>query len=68
MGVLTMNMSGYEIERDEAAESYGEEVLCAGWVPALALRESRQEHVTMPAELGTADVEAFLRKMYVWQR
>ncbi len=69
MGVLTMNMSGYEIERDEAAESaYGEDVLCAGWVPALALRESQQEHVAMPAELGTADVEAFLRKMYAWQR
>lgn len=69
MGMLTMNMSGYEIERDDVAEpGYGEEVLCAGWVPALALRESQPERKTMPAELATLDVEVFLRKMYAYQR
>lgn len=69
MGVLTMNMSGYEIERDGAAASrYDDEVLCAGWVPTLALRESEPERTTMPAELATVDVEAFLRKMYRFQR
>lgn len=69
MGVLTMDMSGYEIERGEAAETaYGEEVLCAGWVPALALRESQPEPATMPPERAAVDVEAFLRKMYAWQR
>lgn len=69
MGVLTMNMSGYEIERGETAESdYGDEVLCAGWVPTLALREASPEPRVMPAELATMDVETFLRKMYAWQR
>jgi hypothetical protein len=69
MGVLTMNMSGYEIERGETVETaYGEEVLCAGWVPALALRESQPECATVPPELAAADVDAFLRKMYAWQR
>lgn len=69
MGVLTMNMSGYEIERGEVAESgYDDEVLCAGWVPTLALRESSPESRVMPAELATMDVETFLRKMYAWQR
>jgi hypothetical protein len=69
MGVLTMNMSGYEIERDDAeASRYDEEVLCAGWVPTLALREVLPERAMMPAELATVDVEAFLRKMYRCQR
>ena len=35
MGTLSMDMSSYEIERDEAmASGYGEEVLCAGWIPS----------------------------------
>lgn len=69
MGVLTMNMSGYEVEREDVAESrYGNEVLCAGWVPTLALREAEPERATMPAELATVDAEVFLRKMYAYQR
>lgn len=69
MGVLAMNMSGYEVERDDVAESrYGDEVLCAGWVPELALHQPRAEHAAMPAELATVDIEAFLRKMYACQR
>lgn len=69
MGVLTMNMSSYEIGRDDAAASrYGDEVLCAGWVPVLSMHQARPEQTPMPAELATADVEAFLRKMYACQR
>lgn len=69
MGVVTMNMSGYEVEREEAAEPrYGEEVLSAGWVPTLAVHQARTERAAMPAELATVDVDEFLRKMYACQR
>ncbi|WP_435626885.1 hypothetical protein [Candidatus Ferrigenium straubiae] len=67
MGTVSMDMSSYEIERDDAS-GYGEEVLCAGWVPALALHQPREEHQSMPADLAAIDVEAFLRKMYTCQR
>lgn len=74
MGVV-MNMSSYEIERDEAMRvEYGDEVLCSGWNPAVAL--ACQQHalpatgrqMTMPPSLATADAEAFLQKMYALQR
>lgn len=69
MSVLTMSMSGYEVEREKMAESrYGDEVLCAGWVPALSLQQFRTERTPMPAELASADIEAFLHKMYACQR
>jgi hypothetical protein len=62
-------MSGYEIGRDDAAESrYGDEVLCAGWVPALSMHQSRPEQTSMPVELAAVNIETFLRKMYTYQR
>jgi hypothetical protein len=67
MATITMNMGSYEVERDTAPE-YGEEVLCAGWVPTLALREQEAEHVEMPCALTNVDVDAFLRTMYTQQR
>jgi hypothetical protein len=74
MGVV-MNMSSYEIERDDAMEAeYGEEVLYSGWNPAIAL--TCQQHLlhgtdgpmTMPSSLATVDAEVFLQKMYACQR
>jgi hypothetical protein len=74
MGVV-MNMSSYEIERDYAMEAeYGEEVLCSGWNPDVALacqqhalpRADRQ--MTMPSILAAVDAEVFLQKMYTCQR
>jgi hypothetical protein len=67
MGIITMNMSNDPIERDSAPE-YGEEVLQAGWIPALALREREVERLPMPVDLLSVDAEAFLRAMYVLQR
>jgi len=73
MGIV-MNMSGYEIERDDAAKiEYGEEVLCSGWNPAVAL--ACQQHslsvtdrqMTMPSSLATVDAEVFLQRMYAFQ-
>jgi len=69
MGTISMDMSSYEIERDKTmASCYGDEVLCAGWAPALGLREAHSEHVEMPPTLAKVDVDAFLNKMYRCQR
>ena len=72
MGIV-MNMSSYEVERDNAMEAeYGEEVLCSGWNPAVALAcqpyAQTERHLNMPSSLATADAEAFLQKMYAFQR
>jgi len=73
MGII-MNMSNYEVERDDALEAeYGEEVLCSGWNPAIALAcqqhafPATERQLMMPSSLATVDAEAFLRKMYIWQ-
>ena len=73
MGVV-MNMSSYEIEDDSTEAEYGEEVMYAGWNPAVTLVCQQQmvaqsnRHASMPAELATVDVESFLQKMYAFQR
>lgn len=68
MGTYCMDMSSYEVERNEAASDYGDEVLCAGWIPSLACQQSHIEEKTLPADLARADIDAFLRKMYACQR
>ena len=73
MGTFCMDMSNYEIERVETmAPDYGDEVLCAGWIPALALNQVRphdcENRPAMPADLAVADIDLFLRKMYACQR
>ncbi|MBI4807582.1 MAG: hypothetical protein HY799_01335 [Nitrosomonadales bacterium] len=69
---IVMNMSGYEIERDKVAvEQYGDEVMCAGWNPQLALAGEHArvtERGAMPGDLASADVDAFLSRMYAYQR
>ena len=71
---VVMNMSSYEIERDSTEAEYGEEVMYAGWNPAVAQVSLQQvavpanRHVSMPADLTAVDAELFLQKMYAWQR
>lgn len=77
MSILTMDMSNYEVERSKTTE-YGDEVLDAGWVPALvlaaqwvpvlALQEAHSERLDVPAAMANVDIDAFLRKMYTSQR
>jgi len=68
---IVMNMSGYEIEREAVAvEQYGDEVMCAGWNPQLALvgeHAHANERGAMPESLANADVEVFLNRMYANQ-
>ena len=71
---LVMNMSNYEIEHSSMETEYGEEVMCAGWNPAIVLAAQLQPDVPasrpapMPADLATVDANAFLQKMYEYQR
>jgi len=69
MGTFSMDMSSYETERGEAtASDYGDEVLCAGWIPSLACHRPHTKETALPADLTRVDVDAFLRKMYACQR
>ena len=73
MGVV-MNMSSYEIERDSMEAEYGEEIMYAGWNPAVSLVCQQQmvvptdREMSMPVDLAMVDAELFLQKMYSWQR
>ena len=73
MGIV-MNMSSYEIECDsmENENGYGEEVMCAGWNPVVALTCQQQQpgnkQTIMPTDLAMVDVELFLKRMYACQR
>jgi hypothetical protein len=63
MGIVTMNMSSYEFERNDAV-TYGDEVLCAGWNPALALRSQAESRDTMPPDLLAMNAKNFMERMF----
>lgn len=78
----TMDMSSYEIEQDAMEIEYGEEIMSAGWNPAVdlvceqLLQVPTDEEMSMAAELAMLDTpddvstavsEIFLRKMYSYQ-
>ncbi|MDO9011154.1 MAG: hypothetical protein Q7U78_05000 [Gallionella sp.] len=63
MGIVTMNMSSYEIERNDAV-TYGDEVMCAGWNPALALRSQVESRNAMPADMLTMNARVFMDRMF----
>jgi len=79
----TMDMNNYEIEQDAMETEYGEEIMSAGWNPAVdliceqLLQIPSDEQMALAAELptlntaedvSTAVSEIFLRKMYSYQR
>ena len=67
MGTMTMNMSQGRVERDEPSTAeYGDEIMCSGWIPVVALAQLMPEdkHKSFPAELADVDLELFLNKMY----
>jgi len=72
MCIVTMDMSSLEIQpKDVETAEYGNEVLCSGWVPVLALQQTAadfENKATIPESLANVDVEHFLSKMYAWQR
>lgn len=70
MSIVTMNMSSYEIEKDDSITSAEEMVQSSGWTPALAMQPVAEVRraPSMPPSLAGADVEGFLDRMYAWQR
>lgn len=79
----TMNMSNYEIEPDAIEIEYSDEIMSAGWNPAVDLVCAQlqlvptDEEAAMVADLALLDTpadvsmavsEIFLRKMYSYQR
>ncbi len=67
MCIVTMNMSSGEVEQGNAV-SYSDEVLCAGWNPALALQPYTENRNSMPLDMVLLDADVFLAKMYACQR
>lgn len=67
MSIVTMNMSSYEIERDESTAAE-EMMLRSGWTPALALQPVAETRRNQPPPGVIGDIEAFLNRMYAWQR
>ncbi len=69
-----MNMSSYEIERSLMETEYGDEVMCAGWIPAVAQMcqlqpfESTNKLTTIPTDLATVNADLFMQRMYAYQR
>lgn len=69
MSIVTMDMSSYEVERNDLAQSrYSEEILCTGWIPDLAIHQQLPEKKELPSSLAAVDVDTFLCKMYSSQR
>lgn len=71
MKSMLINMSLGTVEQNEEVQTaYSEEVLYAGWNPAVTLvqRAPELKKDSMPAALATVDAELFLQKMYKWQR
>jgi len=67
MSTMIMNMSQGNIERDEPETAeYGDEILCSGWNPVVAMAQliPENQHRSIPVELANVDVELFLKKMY----
>lgn len=67
MSIMIMNMSQGNIEHDDSLNAgYNDEVMCSGWIPALAMTQlvAESKPASFPAELATVDVETFLKQMY----
>lgn len=71
---IVMNMSSHEIESSLKKTEYGDEVMYAGWVPAVALMclpqpfVSTNKPTTIPTDLTTVNADLFMQKMYACQR
>jgi len=72
MGIV-MDMSSYEIECSLMETEYGDEIMCAGWIPAVAQMCQLQPFVsthklkTVPTDLATVNADLFMKRMYAFQ-
>jgi hypothetical protein len=67
---IVMNMSSFEITRGLMRTEYGDVVMCAGAIPAIALMCQLQPFVspdkltTVPTDLATVNADLFMQRMY----
>ncbi len=65
MGVMKMNMSQGNIEREESVEAeYAHEIMSSRWNPVIGLAQLLPEdkNKSFPVELANVDVDVFLEK------
>lgn len=70
---ITINISGYEVERGEVAtDKYDDEARRAEWIARLQVNElpaaTEDRRTAFPPELVNVDVDDFLQKMYDYRR
>ncbi len=72
---IEMNMNYDKIEEPSIEPGYDDEILEAGWNPAVGLAPQEQhahasdnQRTSMPPDLTNEVVDIFLRKMYSMQR
>jgi hypothetical protein len=74
---IELDMGTGQMEMESSSETtYDDEVMCAGWNPdlvAVRLQEvaasgQHEEVSPLPADLAAVDVDAFLKKVYRFQR
>lgn len=72
---IEMNMNYDKIEEPSIEPSYDDEILEAGWNPAVGLAPQEQhahasdnQRTSLPPDLTNEVIDIFLRKMYTMQR
>lgn len=64
MSIVTMDISSFEIERNDPLATADE---CADWTPAPALQHYSRQPDALPVNLILSDTETFLNRMYAYQ-
>lgn len=69
MSIVTMNMSSFEIERDNSVTG-DDEVMLAHFNPALALQQqtAKRKLNSMPPDMVAVKAKAFLKRMTAYQQ
>jgi len=73
MDAIVMKMLGCDVGQVAiVTEEYGEEVMCAGWNPQLALAGDYpaapvNRHINLLADLAGMDVDSFMKRFYECQ-
>ena len=72
---IEMNMNNDKIEEPSIEPGYDDEILEAGWNPAVGLAPQEKhayafdnQRTSMPPDLTNEIIDIFLRKMYLMQR
>jgi hypothetical protein len=71
---INMNMSSHETESGLTETEYDDEVMCAGWIPDVALMcqlqpfESTNKLTNNSSDLATVNADLFMQRVFAYQR